>query len=234
MLEPDPEDVRAVFDRLAPAYDRFNLLASLGMHSRWRRRTVGGIRPGQSVLDIGCGTGDLALAAWERTGGAGRVTGVDFVDSMLELARAKAAREGAGGVSFARGSADALPFPDGEFDVVVSAFVLRSLAAVRSAAVAEIRRVLKPGGVACILELTRPAPALLRMLHRWYLKAAVPLIGLAAAGRHWPRGYLVRTVLDFPEPDAYGEWFTSSGFGLVECERLSGGLASLLVLRRTP
>lgn len=232
MLEPDPADVRAAFSRLAPAYDRFNLLASLGLDAGWRRRAVAMVQPGQSVLDIGCGTGDLTLAARERAGAAGRVTGVDFAEPMIEIARAKARRAGAEGVSFRTGSAGALPFEDGEFDAVISAFALRSLAGIRAAAVAEIRRVLKPDGLACVLELTRPVSVLLRTLHRWYLKAAVPLVGAVVAGRHWPRGYLVRTVLDFPEPEAYGAWFTSSGFTLVACERLSGGLASLLVVRR--
>src|SRR5687767_12013910 len=146
-----------MFGALAPAYDRFNFLSSLRLDAVWRRRAVARLRPGQRVLDLGCGTGDLALAAARRAGPAGRVTGADFAEPMLEVARRKSAGVGPGAapVEWVRASADALPFPDASFDFVVSAFVLRSLAGIRAGAAREVARVLAPGGTACLLELAR-------------------------------------------------------------------------------
>jgi len=244
MLEPNPQDVQVMFSRLAPAYDRFNFLSSLGLDAWWRRQTVRRVKPGQSVLDLGCGTGDLTLAAWKRAAPSGRVIGVDFSAPMLDQARAKAQREiqpgpplaptsrAAPGVSFVQASADALPFASSEFDVVVSAFVLRSLAAIRESAAREIHRVLKPGGLACLLELSRPRLPLLRELHQKYLKIMIPFVGRLAAGSLWPRGYLASTILEFPEPETYQAWFTSVGMTCESIERLSGGITSLLVIRK--
>jgi demethylmenaquinone methyltransferase/2-methoxy-6-polyprenyl-1,4-benzoquinol methylase len=230
MLEPDPASVREMFGVLAPDYDRFNLLSSLGLDAWWRRRAVALIRPGDRVLDLGCGTGDLTLAAARRAGPTGHVTGVDFSGPMLEVARAKAM--GRPGMTFLQASADALPFPDASFDVVVSAFVLRSLAAIRTGAGRELARVLRPGGAASLLELTRPRLPVLRQLHRAYVRGLVPLIGRLSAGRRWPGSYLTATIEAFPEPEAYREWFTSAGLTCETINRLSGGITCLLVLRR--
>lgn len=233
MLEPAPQDVREMFGRLAPAYDRFNLFSSLGLDAWWRHRTVRRIRPGQAVLDLGCGTGDLTIAAFKRATTAGRVVGVDFSPPMLEQARAKTARLGiADHLVFVHGSADALPFADEEFDVAVSAFVLRSLAAIRERVARELHRVLKPGGLACMLELSRPRLPVLRQLHHGYLKLMVPAVGRLTAGTRWPQGYLASTILEFPEPETYQAWFTSVGMRCESIERLSGGIAALLVMRK--
>lgn len=155
--------------------------------------------------------------------------GVDFSEAMLKLARGKAA--GIPGVKFVRGRADALPFPDGSFDFAVSAFVLRSLAAIRGPAAREIRRVLKPGGRACLLELGRPILPVVRSLHSAYLSFLVPAIGRLTAGPRWPREYLEETVRRFPAPHDYREWFISAGMEEEARERLGFGLADLIVLR---
>lgn len=234
MIEPRPDAVQGMFAALAPAYDRFNRLSSLGLDAAWRRRAVARVRPGQRVLDLGCGTGDLALEAAKRAGPSGRVTGADFAGPMLDLAAAKAA---AGGpdrapVDWVRAPADALPFADGSFDVVVSAFVLRSLAGIRRGAAREVARVLAPGGIACLLELTKPRGAVLGALHGLYLSAAIPVIGRLAAGRRWPGAYLTDTIREFPEPETYAGWFSEEGMTCETLERLSGGISCLVVLRR--
>jgi demethylmenaquinone methyltransferase/2-methoxy-6-polyprenyl-1,4-benzoquinol methylase len=233
VLVPEPVEVERMFARLAPAYDRFNRISSLGLDALWRRRAAARVRPGDAVLDVGCGTGDLSLEAARRAGPAGRVTGADPAEPMLVLARKKAGRvRGVAPIEFVRASAEALPFPDATFDAVVSAFVLRSLAKVRAAAAAETARVLKPGGVACWLELTRPAVPLLRGLHRLYLERVIPVIGRLTAGDRWPGGFLASTVLAFPEPREYAGWFASAGLRVEAVEPLWGGLAGLVVLRR--
>jgi len=158
---------------------------------------------------------------------------VDFAEPMLARARVKAAKAGFGNLTFLPASADALPFPDGSFDVVVSAFVLRSLAAIRTGAARELARVLRPGGTACLLELTRPRMGGLRQLHRLYVQAVVPAIGRLTAGPRWPGAYLTSTIEGFPEPETYREWFTSEGLTCETIRRFSGGITSLLVLRRS-
>ncbi len=234
MIEPRPAEVEGMFGTLAPAYDRFNFLSSLGLDALWRRRAVARLRPGQRVLDLGCGTGDLALAAARRAGPAGRVTGADFAEPMLEVARRKSAGVGPGAapVEWVRASADALPFPDASFDLVVSAFVLRSLAGIRAGAAREVARVLAPGGTACLLELARPRGVVLGALHGLYLSTAIPVIGRLAAGKRWPGAYLTDTIREFPEPEEYAGWFQQEGLTCETIERLSGGIACLLVLRR--
>lgn len=232
MIEPNPADVREMFDALAPAYDRFNFLSSLGLDAYWRRRAARDVRSGDAVLDLGCGTGDLALAAWRRAAPRGRVTGVDFSAAMLAEARIKAAGCPPDRVTFVEGSADRLPFAEGAFDRVVSAFVLRSLAGIRTVVAGEVARVLRPGGTACLLELTRPSHPLLRGLHRRYLGLMVPSVGRLAAGSRWPEGYLASTILEFPEPEDYGRWFASAGLDVVDVARLTGGIASVLRVRK--
>lgn len=231
MLSPEPARVAELFDELAPAYDRFNFLSSFGLDGYWRRRATAGLKAGESVLDLGCGTGDLTLAAARKVGPGGRVTGIDFSCAMLALAREKARAAGAGNAEFVRGGADSLPFPDGTFDAVVSAFVLRSLAGIRESCASEIKRVLRPGGKAFLLELSRPPAPGLRQLHYLYLRFLVPAIGRLSAGSRWPRGYLESTVLEFPAPEDYAEWFIAAGMESPAVERLSFGAASLLVLR---
>ena len=234
MIEPVPAQVEGMFATLAPAYDRFNFLSSLGLDARWRRRVAARVRPGQRVLDLGCGTGDLALTAARRTGPAGKVTGADFAEPMLAVARAKSAASGpaASLIEWVRASADALPFADASFDIVVSAFVLRSLAGIRTAVAREAARVLSTDGTACFLELARPKGAWLGALHGLYLSTAIPVIGRLAAGRRWPGAYLTDTIREFPEPETYAEWFNGEGLRCETIERLSGGIACLLVLRK--
>jgi demethylmenaquinone methyltransferase/2-methoxy-6-polyprenyl-1,4-benzoquinol methylase len=215
-----PEAVRTMFDRIAPVYDRMNLLMSAGLDRRWReaaaRRVV---RPGDSVLDAACGTGDLALA--DLRAGAARVVGVDFSERMLELAARKSSA-----VEWVQGDLCRLPFPDGTFQAATIGFGLRNVAE-REAALRELGRVLTPGGRLGILEITRARGPLAPFFRVWF-DALVP-----AAGRLLPGGsayaYLPASVRRFPTPAQLAAQMAHTGFVDVRYRLLAGGSIALHV-----
>src|SRR5947208_1071849 len=198
-----PEGVRRMFDRIAPVYDAMNRLMTAGLDQRWRRETASAVvRPGDRVLDVCCGTGDLALAA---TKAGGHVTGLDFSTSMLERARRKSSA-----VEWIDGDALALPFPDASFDAATVGFGVRNLANVERG-LGELRRVLRPGGRVAILEITRPRGTL-APFYRFWFDGAVPLIGkLVPGGAAYT--YLPASVRRFPGPSELAALMRSAGFG---------------------
>lgn len=168
-----PDGVRTMFDRIAPVYDVMNRVMTAGLDRRWRRHAVAAVvRPGDRVLDACCGTGDLALAA-EREGGI--VTGLDFSAEMLARARRKS-----GTIEWVQGDLLALPYPDGTFDAATVGFGARNVADL-PAALAELRRVLRPGGRLAILEITRPRGAPRPFFSLWFDRV-VPLLGRVLPG----------------------------------------------------
>jgi demethylmenaquinone methyltransferase/2-methoxy-6-polyprenyl-1,4-benzoquinol methylase len=217
-----PAAVEAMFDRISPVYDPMNRLMTAGLDRRWRRLTVGAaVRPGDRVLDACCGTGDLALEA-QRAGG--RVTGLDFSERMLERARRKSA-----GVEWVRGDMLALPFSDGSFDAVTVGFGIRNVADLE-AGLAELARVLRPGGRLGCLEITRPR-GLLRPFFAVWFDGLVPL-----AGKVLPGGaaytYLPASVRRFPGPEDLAEAMGRAGFGEIGWRLLGGGIVALHVATR--
>ena len=212
-----PEGVRKMFDRIAPVYDAMNRLMTAGLDQRWRRETVAGVvRPGDRVLDVCCGTGDLALAAAEA---GGKVTGVDFSDPMLERARMKGPA-----IEWVSADALALPFADGAFDAVTIGFGLRNLANVERG-LEEMRRVIGPGGRVGILEITRPR-GLLAPFYRLWFDGVIPL-----AGRVLPGGsaysYLPASVRRFPDPQGLGKLMDEAGFDEIRWRLFAGGIVAL-------
>jgi len=215
------DEVRGMFDRIAPVYDAMNRLMTAGLDRRWRRLAVREVVwPGDRVLDSCCGTGDLAVEA-ERRGG--RVVGLDFSERMLERARRKS-----GTIEWVQGDALALPFGDGEFDVVTCGFGVRNLADLEGG-LREAARVLRPGGKIAVLEITRPR-GLLRPFFRLWFDVLVPL-----AGKVLPGGkaytYLPASVRRFPGPEDLAALFTSAGFEGVRYRLLGGGSVALHVAR---
>jgi len=213
--------IQAMFDNIAPAYDRFNAWASLGLHHRWRRALVRRIPPDARVLDIATGTGDVAFLA-ARSGHA--VVGLDFSERMLSRAREK---DPGNTVRWVSGSADRLPFSDHSFGAVTSAFALRNLRGSLDKVFAENFRVLKTGGRALHLDFGRPRSGFSRWGHGLHLRFGVPLIGRWLCKDQWPQGYLETTIRDFYEPDEVDARLKRAGFSTVSHTALLWGVVEL-------
>ena len=212
-----PDQVRSMFDRIAPVYDAMNRTMTAGLDRRWRTQTAQAVvRPGDRVLDVCCGTGDLALAA-ERAGG--RVTGLDFSERMLERARRKSAS-----VEWVRADALALPFEAESFDVVTVGFGVRNIPELERA-LRELRRVLRAGGRIGILEVTTPRGALRPFFALWFDRI-VPLLGKALPGGK-AYAYLPASVRRFPGPDALADELRAVGFRDVTYRLFAGGIVAL-------
>jgi len=226
-------EVRGMFDRIAGVYDLMNSAMTAGMHHRWRARAVNAaaVGPGDSALDVCCGTGDLTLELARRVGPSGRVIGSDFSERMLELARRKPAGSGAARPDFEWADALELPYEDGSFDVVTVGFGVRNLADL-GRGIAEMSRVLRPGGRLVILEITQPTrPPLSTFFSVWFDRA-VPLIGTVAGDRD-AYSYLPESVKRFPPPDRLAALMDSAG-GLesIRWTVLAGGIIAIHSGRR--
>lgn len=224
----DPARVREMFARITPRYDLLNHLLSLNIDRRWRDRTMARVapilaRPDARVLDVCCGSGDLLLAMEARRGRP--VFGSDFCHPMLLAAQRKIARRRGASPVF---EADALRLPlrDGSLDLITVAFGLRNLAGVE-AGLAEIRRVLKPGGTAAILEFSQPPNALFRGAYNVYSRRLLPLIGGIVSGSREAYAYLPESVRRFPGAEELAAIMRSAGFRQVEFERMTGGVVAL-------
>ncbi len=211
------DGVRTMFDRIAPVYDSMNHIMTGGLDRRWRRLAAEAVvRPGDTVLDACCGTGDLAVAA-ARAGG--RVTGIDFSTAMLERARRKAP-----GLEWIEGNLLALPFDDATFDSATVGFGVRNVEDL-SRGLSELRRVLRPGGRLAILEITRPR-GLLASFYRLWFDGVVPLLGkLVPGGSAYT--YLPASVRRFPGPEELRELMEAAGIGRVRIRLFAGGIVAL-------
>jgi demethylmenaquinone methyltransferase/2-methoxy-6-polyprenyl-1,4-benzoquinol methylase len=218
---------REMFDHIAPRYDLLNSLMSLGLHRYWRRIAVQHLlsEGGRDFLDIGCGTGDVALAI-PRQEPAARVTGIDPSAGMLALATAKARQAGlADRVILKVGDATTLPFADASFDGIVCAFCLRNIAD-RRAALAEMRRVLRPGGTLAILELTAPRNPLLKGIHNLYTRRIIPLMGRIMSQQNAYQ-YLADSIDHFPPAPVIVDELVKAGFTGSDHRSLTGGFVTL-------
>jgi len=222
-------DNRRMFDQIAGRYDLLNALISLGLDRYWRRKAVAVLAPrsGEIFLDVGCGTGDVALEIVRREPRA-RVVGIDPAMAMLLLAGHKVRRARmADRVTFraADVTSPAEKFPEAPFDGVTCSFCIRNIPD-RAAALGRMASVLRGGGRAVILELTRPQHRLARLGHKLYNRWLVPLAGrfLSRAGAY---RYLVRSIEYFPEPRAICDAMAGAGFQNVRMNGLSAGVVTL-------
>ncbi|HEX4643179.1 MAG TPA: bifunctional demethylmenaquinone methyltransferase/2-methoxy-6-polyprenyl-1,4-benzoquinol methylase UbiE [Candidatus Acidoferrales bacterium] len=227
--------VREMFGRIAPRYDLLNHLLSLDIDKVWRRRVARLVRPilhnpAARVLDLCCGTGDLALAFRGEAPGGAEIIGSDFVPEMLLRARAKSEALRAG-VTFVEADALALPFADGSFDLVSCSFGFRNLANYERG-LREILRVLKPGGMAAILEFAEPRGKLFGGLYRFYFRRVLPRLGAMISGNGSAYTYLPNSVSKFPSPEALQTLFERCGYSEVRYVRWTGGIVTLHTARK--
>ena len=225
--------VRGMFDRIAGVYDLMNSAMTAGLHHQWRERAVdrADVGPGSDALDVCCGTGDLALALRRRIGPDGRVVGCDFSEPMLEIARQKSGEEGLA-VEFGWADALELPYGDGSFDAVTVGFGARNLADLEKG-LAEMARVLRPGGRLVILEITRPRKEPLSSFYSLWFDRLVPVLG-AVAGDQDAYSYLPESVRNFPEPEALAAMIDRAGLNEIRWLLLAGGIIAIHSATRAP
>ncbi len=225
MSAKDPLQVRRMFCRIVPRYDLMNRLMSLGMDGRWRRAAAAAARPsGGLALDVGTGTGDLAVEL--RRWGAAQVVGVDFSEEMLRAARAKLVKGARSASVWAMADALRLPFPNDTFGCLTNAFLLRNLADLPSG-LAEMARVLKPGGRLVCLDMTRPPPGLFGALYRLYFGRLMPPLGALISGDATAYRYLPGSVEGFVDAPTLAGLLTDTGLSQVGYRLFGGGTVAL-------
>jgi demethylmenaquinone methyltransferase/2-methoxy-6-polyprenyl-1,4-benzoquinol methylase len=220
--------VRGVFDSVASKYDVMNDLMSMGLHRLWKAYTIGvsGVRPGHRVLDIAGGTGDLSKAFAKRVGDTGCVVHTDINEAMLRQGRERLTNEGLL-LPTALCDAETLPFASNSFDIVTVAFGLRNMTH-KDQALAEMCRVLKPGGKLMVLEFSKVI-APLQKPYDWYSFKVLPKLGQLVAGDAASYQYLAESIRMHPDQATLKAMMKTAGFGHVDVHNLTGGLVALHV-----
>ncbi len=221
--------VRGVFDSVADKYDVMNDLMSLGVHRIWKRFTIdlAGVKPGQRVLDLAAGTGDLSMRFAAAVGETGHVVMTDINAAMLTRGRDRMIDGGqAGSLSYAQVNAESLPFPDDSFDLVTIGFGLRNVTD-KPAALRAMHAALRPGGRALVLEFSRPLYAPLRRLYDLYSFRLLPQLGKAVAGDADSYRYLAESIRMHPDQDELRQMMEDAGFDRCDVHNLSGGIVAV-------
>ncbi|MBX9872450.1 MAG: bifunctional demethylmenaquinone methyltransferase/2-methoxy-6-polyprenyl-1,4-benzoquinol methylase UbiE [Burkholderiaceae bacterium] len=220
--------VRGVFDSVASKYDVMNDLMSAGLHRLWKAYTVtvANLKEGDRALDIAGGTGDLALAFAKKVGKTGQVVHTDINEAMLRVGRDRLLDAGVV-LPTVVCDAEKLPFPDGHFDLVSVAFGLRNMTH-KDRALAEMCRVLKPGGKLLVLEFSKVAPPLAQA-YDWYSFKVLPQLGKLVAGDADSYRYLAESIRMHPGQEELKAMMLKAGFGHVDFHNMSGGVVALHV-----
>ena len=211
-----------MFDRIAGVYDLMNSVMTAGMHHRWRERAadLARLSPGDSALDVACGTGDLAIELKRRVGPTGRVVGSDFADGMLDLAREKS-----GDVEWEWGNALDLKYDSGSFDAATVGFGARNFSDL-GAGLREVARVVRPGGRVVVLEITTPQKPPLSVFFRFWFDTLVPALG-RVAGDADAYTYLPSSVRRFPGPRDLAAELVEAGLRDVGWILTAGGIIAI-------
>jgi demethylmenaquinone methyltransferase/2-methoxy-6-polyprenyl-1,4-benzoquinol methylase len=221
---PDPTKIRSMFASISTRYDRANTVLSGGVHHLWRRKAVrgAGAKEGDRVLDCATGTGDLAIAFRKAVGASGSVVGTDFVPEMLTLARAKAPD-----ITFEAADVTKLPFDDASFDIASISFGIRNVNDPKKG-IAEMARVVRPGGRVIVLEFGQPRSRLFGAFYDFYRRRVLPRLGGMVTGEQDAYEYLERSAGRFPCGDEFvalmGE---AARFTSIESIPLTFGIAYL-------
>ncbi|MFG1267126.1 bifunctional demethylmenaquinone methyltransferase/2-methoxy-6-polyprenyl-1,4-benzoquinol methylase UbiE [Xanthobacter sp. DSM 14520] len=221
-----------VFHKVARRYDIMNDFMSGGLHRVWKDALVSKVRPPQGarpfeLLDLAGGTGDVSFRVVKAGGEGTRATVADINAEMLAVGRERAEKRGLGDkVTFTEANAEALPFPDQSFDAVTIAFGIRNVPRI-PLALTEMRRVLKPGGRAFVLEFSKVDVPLLDKIYEAYSFNVIPQLGKRVAGDAEPYQYLVESIRRFPNPDVFANMMREAGFSRVDFSRMTGGVVAL-------
>ncbi|MCY7325849.1 MAG: demethylmenaquinone methyltransferase [Microbacteriaceae bacterium] len=219
-LSKQASDVATMFDQVAKGYDRTNSVLSVGNDALWRIATVRAVAPGpgERILDLAAGTGTSSVAL-TKTGAT--VTAVDFSAGMIEVGRARHPE-----IEFVQADVTALPFKDGEFDAVTISFGLRNVQDPKKA-LAEMHRVLKPGGRLVICEFSKPPRAIFRAAYNAYLKYLMPIVVKVASSNSEAYDYLADSIRDWPDQSTLSQWIRGAGFSRVAHRNLTIGVVAL-------
>jgi demethylmenaquinone methyltransferase/2-methoxy-6-polyprenyl-1,4-benzoquinol methylase len=223
------ENIRRLFNNIAPKYDFLNHLLSFNIDKIWRCKAIKYIKKQnlERVLDIACGTGDFSFLAVKH--GAKELIGVDISENMFNIATEKATKKGVSGkVSFRYGDSEQLEFPDGYFSAVIVAFGVRNFENL-SLGLSEMYRVLRSGGQVVILEFSRPDIFPMKQLYGFYFKNILPRLGGAISGDKSAYEYLPNSVLFFPQGEEFLELMSCVGFTDLSQKRLTFGISTIYV-----
>ena len=229
-VEGKKREVESMFDAIAPKYDLLNRVLSLGIDKVWRTQAVKMAgraldRPPRRILDVATGTADLAVEALKL--GPDEVIGVDIAEEMLAFGREKLKARGLDHrITLQRGDAENLEFEDGAFDAVLVAFGVRNFENL-GRGLAELRRVLRPGGVLVVLEFSRPRAFPMKQLYGFYSSQILPRVGRAVSGDSGAYAYLPESIQAFPDGEDFLRVMSEAGFTKPKEKRLTFGVASL-------
>lgn len=221
--------VAGVFHSVAAKYDLMNDLMSAGVHRIWKRFTIelSGVRPGNRVLDLAGGTGDLAAKFSKLVGPEGQVVLADINESMLRIGRDKLTDLGlVGNLQYTQANAEALPFPDNHFDCITIAFGLRNVTD-KDAALRSMLRVLKPGGRLLVLEFSKPQHELLGKAYDTYSFKVLPTMGKLVANDAESYRYLAESIRMHPDQETLKEMMEDAGFARCEFYNMTGGIVAV-------
>ena len=230
---PDADYIRNLFDRIAPVYDDLNRSLSFGLHTVWKQMAVdwSGAQPGMTVLDVCCGSGDLALLLARRVGKYGQVTGADFAVEQLAIAEQRATAKGySDRTQWVEADALSLPFADNQYDAVTMGYGLRNLLDIPQG-LRELQRVLKSGAKAAILDFHQPSSTLAQQFQQWYLNTVV-VPAAERCGLTEEYAYIGPSVERFPIGDEQVALATAAGFSKAVHYPLTAGMMGVLVVQK--